>query len=614
MCGIAGYFSVDATPEDATILREMGDLLAHRGPDGEGYWSEGPVGLVHRRLAIIDLSAAAAQPMTSKCERYVISFNGEIYNFRELRKELECVGHQFQTQSDTEVLLAAWAHWETESLSRFNGMFAFSIYDRKKNEMHLCRDRYGVKPLYFFKKRGTVVFGSEVKAILKHHLVESNLNIPGLVEYFTFQNFFSAQTLFDGIHMLPQGSYLKIDSEGRTYTHQWWSYNFVEPDLHLSREEAREELDRLFTQAVKRQLVADVPVSSYLSGGIDSGAITTIASKEIRNLRTFTIGFDLRSTSDGESHMDEREHARLVSDMLETDYYDSVVSHEDIINCLPKLAWHIEEPRVGQSYPNFYAAKLAAEHNKVVLSGTGGDELFGGYPWRYYFSLDNDNFDEYIDKYYVYWQRLLPNSQIKRIFRPVYDQVKHVWTKDIFRAVFGDRVSRINSPQEYINHSLSFEAKTFLHGLLTVEDKLSMAHGVETRLPFLDNDLVDFAMQVPVDFKLGNLQFNTDKDTKSPLRSAKGKLLLREALAKYLPAEVANREKQGFSAPDASWFRHELRDSVKAILLNKNARLSQYMDREGIREILNDHSSAAKNNRLLIWSLISVEYFLQTFM
>jgi asparagine synthase (glutamine-hydrolysing) len=281
---------------------------------------------------------------------------------------------------------------------------------------------------------------------------------------------------------------------------------------------------------------------------------------------------------------------------------------------LPTLAWHLEEPRVGQSYPNYYAAQLASKFVKVVLGGAGGDELFAGYPWRYYRAVVNDDFEQYIDKYYQYWQRLIDNKDIHRVFGPVGDQVKDVWTRDIFRDVFKEHADQLSRPEDYINHSLYFEAKTFLHGLLVVEDKLSMAHGLESRVPFLDNDFVDFAMQVPVSMKLGNLgqvvrqnENEPGKEHKYYSKTHDGKLLLRQMMSRHIPGTVAGGVKQGFSAPDASWFKGESLDYVRSQLYDHRARIYDYMDPAVVRELVDEHLTGKQNRRLLIWSLLNVE-------
>jgi len=305
-----------------------------------------------------------------------------------------------------------------------------------------------------------------------------------------------------------------------------------------------------------------------------------------------------------------------------TEHYEMVLKAGDMERVLPRLAWHLEEPRVGQSYPNFYAAQLASKFVKVVLSGAAGDELFGGYPWRYYRAVVNDDFSHYIDKYYEFWQRLVPNAELKGVFGPIWRDVEHVCTRDIFAAVFKHHADRLYSPEDYINHSLYFEAKTFLHGLLVVEDKLSMAHGLESRVPFLDNDLVDFAMRCPVHLKLNNLanvvKLNeNDPGHKSQIyfdRTRDGKTILRDVMQRHIPGDIVNAVKQGFSAPDASWFKGDSIEFVKRKLFRNDARIYEFMDPDRVRGLIEEHLSGVKNRRLLIWSLLNTEAWLAQFL
>jgi asparagine synthase (glutamine-hydrolysing) len=601
----------------------MTDAIVHRGPDGEGHWCEEAFGLGHRRLAIIDLSPAGHQPMISTNNRYVISYNGEVYNFQELRIELEAIGYWFHSKTDSEVVLNAFAEWGVESLRKFNGMFAFAIWDRKKRVLTLARDRYGIKPLYYSVQNNTLIFGSEIKALMQHPEFRVELDKEALLEYFTFQNLFTDRSLHKGVKLLAAGHYLKVsfDSKQELKPIQYWDYNFQEPDQPLRQEEYIEELDRLMVQAVNRQIVSDVEVGSYLSGGMDSGTLTALAARQIPFLRSFTVGFDLSSASGLELAFDERAKAEQMSALFKTEHYEMVLKSGDMERCISDLAWHLEDPRVGQCYPNWYAAKLASKFGKVVLSGTGGDELFGGYPWRYYRAVVNNDFEDYVDKYYQFWSRLIPNSLIEKVFSKIKREVSNVWTRDIMRSVFKIHAEQLTTSEDYINHSLYFEAKTFLHGLFVVEDKLSMAHSLESRVPFMDNDLVDFAMRVPVAQKLGNLreviridENDLAKRQKYYQKTKDGKLLLRKAMERYVPKDVSSREKQGFSSPDASWFKGESIDYVKATLLNRNARIYDYMDPLAVHELINDHLSGTKNRRLLIWSLLYVEAWMKRFL
>ncbi|PWB39687.1 MAG: asparagine synthase (glutamine-hydrolyzing) [Rhodocyclales bacterium] len=622
MCGLAGVLDRSGEPVSPVILKRMTDAIAHRGPDGEGHYIDGSLGLGHRRLAIIDLSAAGHQPMATEDGRFVIAYNGEAYNFNELRVELEAVGHRFHSRTDSEVVLKALAQWGEKALNRFNGMFALALWDRQKKELLLARDRYGIKPLYYAQVGNKFIFGSEVKAILADPAYRTEMDREGLLEYLTFQNFFTDRTLFKDVRLLPQGSFLKVSMRGGVSAPmKYWDYLFEEPEHPAADEEYVEELDRLFRQAVNRQLVSDVDVGAYLSGGMDSGSVTAIAARQLPYIKSFTCGFDLNSASGVELGYDERATAEYMSYLFKTEHYEMVLKAGDMERVMSRLAWHIEEPRVGQSYPNFYAAQLASKFVKVVLSGAGGDELFAGYPWRYYRAVVNDDFEHYVDKYYGFWQRLIPNADIKRVFKPIWPSVEGVWTRNIFRDVFLQRAPSLTRPEDYINHSLYFEAKTFLHGLLVIEDKLSMAHSLETRVPFLDNDLVDFAMKIPTRLKLGNLteviKLNENepgsKTAKYFQKTHDGKLLLRKVMERHIPSVITDREKQGFSAPDASWFKGDSIDYVRRKLYQGHPRIYEFLDRAAVQSLINEHLEGKQNRRLLIWSLLNVEEWCRQF-
>jgi len=626
MCGIAGIFNLNGEPVSPVFLRKMTDAIVHRGPDGEGFYIDSFIGLGHRRLAIIDLSPAGHQPMATVSGQHVISYNGEVYNFQELRAELEALGHQFRSRSDTEVVLHAYEEWDEKCLLKFNGHFAFAIWDKTRQELFLARDRYGTKPLYYTFAGPHFIFASEQKAILTHPAVKREIDLEALLEYFTFQNLFTDRTLLKGIKLFPAGCYAYLPLAAALNDLRplrYWSWSFSEPDQPLTENEYIEELDRLFRQAVSRQLVSDVDVGAYLSGGMDSGSITAIAAKQLPYMKTFTCGFDLSTASGLELGFDEREKAEYMSYLFKTEHYEMVLKAGDMERILPRLAWHLEEPRVGQSYPNFYAAQLASKFVKVVLSGGGGDELFAGYPWRYYRAADpTDDFEQYVDKYYLYWQRLIDNRYIKEIFSPVWSEVKHVWTRDIFRDVFLKHDHRLQEPQDYINHSLTFEAKTFLEGLLLVEDKLSAAHGLEVRVPFLDNDIVDFAVRVPAERKLMNLMTSSRINENDPRpkqdvyfqEHRDGKIILRKVMEKYIPQDITSGAKQGFSAPDATWFKGESIDYVKKIIFDNKSMIYNYFDPRAVQERVNEHLEGKLNRRLFIWSLLNFEWWCKCFL
>jgi asparagine synthase (glutamine-hydrolysing) len=662
MCGIVGVLSLNKPSVDIHTIKPMADVVSHRGPDDAGYLCfhsgtkhassvsfyqnvtdntfknvekslpvfeseqvqhelrnhDYDLFMGHRRLSILDTSSAGHQPMSDLSKNIWIVYNGEVYNFKELREELEQLGHKFLSNTDTEVIIYSYVEWGIECVKRFNGMFAFTLYDNFKKKVFIARDRYGIKPLYHHTtKDDTIVFASEIKSILEYKEYNPEIDKEALVEYFTFQNIFTNKTLHKGIQLLEAGHYFEIDLQSKEISKtKYWDFDFSEPLKVKDEREYIEELDRLFKQAVIRQLVSDVPVGSYLSGGMDSGSITAIASNHFQEhgnyLKTFTIGFDLSSASGMELTFDERARAEYMSYKFKTEHYEMVLKSGDMERCMQEFAFHLEEPRVGQSYPNFYAAKLASKFVKVVLSGAGGDELFAGYPWRYYKATNNKNFDDYIDKYYGFWQRLIPNKIIQEVFAPISSETKGVCTRDIFASVF-KLPALSQSPEEYINHSLYFEAKTFLHGLLVVEDKLSMAHSLETRVPFLDNDLVDFAQKVPVNMKLSNLDQVVKMDENELGKTHKtsdGKILLRKAMSRYIPEDIYSAVKQGFSSPDNSWFKGESIEFVKSKLLRDNAKLYCYMDKESTQSLVNDHLGGKKNRRLFIWSLLNFDEWL----
>ncbi len=603
MCGIAGIYNLNREPAAPARVQAMTDKIAHRGPDGDGHYYDGPVGLGHRRLSIIDLSTLGNQPMTTRDGRYTIIYNGEMYNFQTLRRELESKGHVFTSNSDTEAVLYAYAEWGPSCVERFNGMFAIALWDKKEQRLFLARDRYGIKPIYYHQDANHFVFCSEIKGIIASGHYRPAMDKEGLVEYLTFQNFFTDRTLFKDIRMIPAGHYAFVEpGKGLSMT-RYWDFNFTSEST-LTADEAVEETDRLFRDAIRRQLVSDVPVNAYLSGGIDSGAISVLASSLMPHMRTFTVGFDLSSASGLELAYDERAKAEHISYLAKTEHYEMVLKAGDMERCIPDYVWHLEEPRVGQSYPNYYAAKLASKFGKVVLSGAGGDELFGGYPWRYFYSNEPIAFDKFIDAYYLKWQRLFPNTVLRQLLAPMWPDVQNVWTRDIFADVFKSIRKPTLQPEDCINFSLYLEAKTFLHGLLVVDDKLSMAHGLETRVPFLDNDLVDFAMKLPSHLKIANQQAKANEnDMGSKIIATKdGKIVLRNTLARYLDDEVVKNKKQGFSSPDASWFRGESLDYVKAELTE----CLPIFDQDIVDTILDKHMSGTENHRLAIWSLLYI--------
>ena len=612
MCGIAGVFNTSGEPVSEAIVRRMTDAITHRGPDGEGVWCDAGVGLGNRRLAIIDLSHAGDQPLTNEDGSVVVTYNGEIYNFRALRTELERAGHRFASGADTEVIVHAYEEWGDACLERLHGMFAFALWDADRRRLLVARDRFGVKPLYWWFADRTFVFGSEVKALLQHPNVGVDLCAEALDEYFTFQNVLSDLTLFQGIRLLQPGCALVVEPDGVPTPTRWWDWPFGEGTVTAA------ELREAFVDAVRAQLVSDVPVGSYLSGGMDSGSIVSVATRELPRMTTFTGGFDLSSASGLELGFDERREAEELANEFKTEHYEVVLHAGDMEWVLPSLVWHLEDLRVGQSYPNYYVARLASRFVKVVLSGAGGDELFGGYPWRYYRGGERD----FHSSYYGYWQRLTPEKDKSQLFsEDVRRELGDHSTFEIFRSVFDGWGPGYGTPEDRINAALYFELKTFLHGLLVVEDKLAMAHGLETRVPFLDEKLVELALRVPPSEKLRDLAHAQFVDENEPGKRllyeherADGKVILREAMAPLLPPGTAARKKTGFSAPDASWFRGESIQYVDRVLRDPKAAMFEFLSPRYVEHIRDEHVSGRVNHRLLIWSLLCFDWWCQIFL
>lgn len=624
MCGIVGIFNLNGDAVSRALLKSMSDKIAHRGPDGQGYFVKNNIGLAHKRLAILDTSNMGAQPMSSKNNKWTIVFNGCIYNFSELKQELKSKGHSFVSETDTEVICEGLDEYGVSFFERLNGMFAIAAWNEEDKELYLSRDRFGVKPLYYWFTRNTICFSSEIKAIIEHPDYEVEVDLNALNEYFTFQNLFSYNTLFKGITMLPPANTVNINRQSTCIEHHsWWDYDFTKTDESMSFEESVDETKRLFKQAVTRQMISDVPVGSYLSGGMDSGSIAAVASKHVDRLSTFTCGFDMSQATGREANFDERRDAELMANHFKTEQFEQVMNAGDIRWSLPKVVYHLEDLRVGMSYPNYYISRLASKFVKVCLQGTGGDELFGGYPWRYYKVFDSLTQQDFFDQYYEFWQRLVPDAEKEILFtKEVFDNIDVDEPRRVFERVFtfNDKL-KYNTPEAHINNSLYFEIKTFLPGLFLVGDKLSMAHGLEERFPFMDNDLVDFAMKIPVKHKLGNLEKeiskideNTEQKKKVYREFDDGKNVLRKAMADFIPDEIINRKKQGFSAPDESWYRGENANYVKELLLADDTISRKYINKEYIHKIVKEHIDENINHRLLIWSFMNFEWWCRIFL
>ncbi|MBM4310590.1 MAG: asparagine synthase (glutamine-hydrolyzing) [Deltaproteobacteria bacterium] len=599
MCAIAGLYSLSRSPVDPGHVQKMCDLMRHRGPDDHGLQHWGHAVLGHRRLSIIDLSPLGRNPMPNEDETIWITCNGEIYNYRELRDDLTNRGHIFRSRTDTEVIIHLYEEYGPDCVRMLNGMFAFGLLDlrrlsgRSGSRLVLARDRFGVKPLYYTILKGTLAFASEVKAFLAIPDFTPRADAQGLAEHFTFQNTFGARTLFKDVNLLQAGHMLVCD-DGTPALHQYWDLRFT-PVSGLSVQDWAIGLRERFEVAVQRQLMSDVPLGSYLSGGMDTGSISAIAARTIPRMHTFTCGFDLPAgASELEQFFDEREESHHLARLLRTNHHELTISSADMFPALPRVVWHLDEPRVGISYQVYYTAQMIRQHVAVVLSGVGGDELFAGYPWRYepVLGMCGKSFDA---AYYAQWIRFLTDSEKRSFFSPSLNrELGDFSTFESFSKVLA--YADCDDP---LHRALYFDFKTFLNGLLLVDDKLSMAHSVEARVPFLDNDLVDYVCRIPADMKL------------QPGRS---KLVLREAMRGLLPDETIDRRKQGFTPPDHTWYKQpDTLAYINEMLLGRRSLERDYFEPGYVRKIIDDHATNRKNNRFLIWSLMCFEWWNRLF-
>lgn len=658
MCGIAGIVSLESRPIEPAAIRHMCNAIAHRGPDDAGYaffhpgrtpagkgayWShysdeefrhdnehlpvfggdywkrdlddhDFMVAIGHRRLSILDLSSYGHQPMCSADRRYWITHNGEIYNFPQLKSHLEARGYIFQTRTDTEVILYLWEEYGLDSLDMLDGMFAFAIYDRVENNLTLARDRFGVKPLYYAQAGDRFGYASEIKSLFAGGIVEAELYPPSLVEYCTFQNVFSRNTIWKDVQLLQPGEFVTLTpGSGQPPRVGRFHRTAFDPG-NLSQQEAVGLVSSSFGKAVHRQLISDVPVGAFLSGGMDSGSIVAVAGSVIDRLYTFTAGFDLTNVNGLEQGYDERALAEQLSYLLQTEHYAVVLHAGDMPAAMERLTWHMDDPRVGMCHQNWYVAKLASRFVKVCLAGTGGDELFAGYPWRYRNAFLAQDVTEFDDALFRSWHRLLTPEELPRLFASELQSEMGI-ARASFDAILDDAPKpegKGSKIEQLIARNLYFEFRTFLHGLLVTEDHISMAHGLETRVPFLDNDLAALAWKLPPSIKLRLDSLESMKESKY-IDSTEGKYILRQAMEEFLPREYLHQKKQGFSPPDENWYRGPSMEYIKSILLDRQTRERPWFDQGFVESKLQEHFEGRHNHRLLIWSLLSVEWIQRHF-
>ncbi|HVG98190.1 MAG TPA: asparagine synthase (glutamine-hydrolyzing) [Chloroflexota bacterium] len=595
MCGIAGTFRpdpADGGPDEATA-RTMAGLIAHRGPDAEGFLLDGPVALASRRLAIIDLSAAGRQPLFNEDGSVGIVYNGELYNFQDLRRDLVSRGHRFRSATDTEVIVHAYEEFGADCVRQFNGMFAFAVWDRRRSTLFLARDRFGVKPLYYARVDGVLAVASEIKAFFALPGFRVDVDPEALVEYFTFQNILSDRTLFRGVRLLPPGATLTVRPDGTTAIERYWQFQFA-PGADRGEAYYVSGVRERFEEAVRRQLMSDVPVGSYLSGGMDSGAICAVASRQIPHLHTFTGGFNTAGVAGDEALSDERAAAESMAVAMGTEHYQMLVQPGDMPRVMPDLIWHLEDLRVGSSYHNYYVARLASRFVKVVLAGAGGDELFGGYPWRYRHAAPATGRADFERRYAAFWSILLPDAARTAFFGGTLAAVARGFsaTEAVSDVMAG---AAAESP---LDLALTFEARSYLQGLFVVEDRLSMAHSLESRVPFLDNDLVDFACAIPAHHKVGD---------------GSSKRVLRAAMRGLIPDHILTARKQGFAPPEDAWYRGPALPYLRQVILSPRAQERGYFRPEALESVFAEHVAGARNHKKLLWSLLCFEWWNRVF-
>lgn len=595
MCGLTGY--IGSSSKGNHFLEQAIDSLAHRGPDGSSTFRGRGFAFGHNRLALIDATDGGIQPKI--IDGHVLTFNGEIYNWKEIRRSLISVGINQKTNSDSETLLLSLVHFGLDrTLETIRGVFSFAYFNPELDSVILVRDQFGSRPLYLYENdesERVIYFASEIKAFLKLGLSIDNV---ALHEYLTFQNFIGRRTLFNEVRMLLPGTVTYIPRETlRMKTTEWFLpiFDRGEDDFEL------EILGEKFKEAVRRNMESDFPLGAYLSSGTDSNLVVSTAKLLGQSLPTFTIGFsDFGDTGGGDEIVSAKDSAGYQGLSNST----LLISPTNMEDSFDNLIWAIEEPRMGQSYPNFFAAKLASSQCKGVLTGTGGDELFGGYPWRY-FKSEKGQLLPYVksfDEYCGFWHRLLSPAELASIWG--ISEMNHLeFVKAQILAKIPDSDSGAESMA--LPEILRFEFSTFLPGLLCIEDKISMQFGIESRIPFLDQDLMHYAMQIPSKnlFRLsGNPNLFSTNVGKRPLRN----------LLKQLNPKVGELPKRGFSGPDLHWFNSKSNSWVKERIGNPNSSLWNYLPFEFFERRINGKISNNKD-RLLIWSLLSLESSIRQF-
>ncbi len=561
MCGfVLAYAQTGDRLPDQSLLGRMDNAIRHRGPDAHGQQRSGRAAMGHRRLAIIDINGGQ-QPMCTPDGQVWIVFNGEIYNFHSVLDELAAAGHPLSTCSDTEVLLHAYLVWGEKCLDRLNGMFAFAVYDGRSQSVFAARDRFGEKPLYLLEHRGTLYLASELKALVEAGLVDKRLDPVALYNYFANSYVMGPRTIFRSVRRLQPGCWLKAEGAS-VHEQRYWAPPEPTEDL-VDEKLIIEQVLAVLRDSVRLRLVSDVPVGFFLSGGVDSSAVVALASEASgQRLETFSIGFD-------EARYDERAHARYVANRFGTRHHEFLLQPGSI-EIIEQIAWHADEPFADSSaLPTWYLSKLTREHVKVALSGDGGDEMFAGY-------------DSFVAKQQVVFRR----DHLAGISPYLAPHATAANDRALFAAMF----DHAHTP--LAGMTLWQQTVSLVDDMLVKVDRMSMAHGLEVRAPFLDHRLAEL---------MNRVTFNTK------LSRGRQKYLLRKAMERYFPAEFLWRRKQGFSVPLSYWFKDSLGDYIRQKLLAPGAMVGQVFKREALERIIGEHSRLARDRSFALWTLLMFE-------
>ena len=622
MCGICGILSIQCSKIDAKFLQRMNDQIIHRGPDDEGYFIEGNIGLGSRRLSIIDL-AEGKQPIFNEDRSIVLIFNGEIYNYFELRQELIRSGHQLYTNSDTEVIVHLYEEHDVDCLHKLNGMFAFALWDRKKKRLFLARDRLGIKPLYYYLDAEKILFASEIKAILADKSIKREIDTKGLINYFTFGHSVAPDTIYQGIKKLLPAHYLLCE-DGRVLIKQYWDVPLATPQEDRGEAYYQAKILELLSQSVKRRMIADVSLGALLSGGLDSSAIVALMSRISNHpVQTFSVGFEF-----GKMY-NELDDARIVARHCSTDHHELLLKDCDLIKVLHKLVYHYDEPFGDPAaFPTYLISEFARQYVKVALTGEGGDEIFGGYRRYsaerfapYYQILPTflrDNFIQKLVGCLPRFRRLKKALSTLSIADPPvrYGNWLAVFTDEMKRWLFDSQLdvvlegldafaiykyyySRADSVP-LINKIMYVDQKIWLPDTyLEKTDKASMAASLEARVPFLDYELVEFAASIPSKYKIK--KFET-------------KYILKRAMKGILPESTLRKPKHGFAVPTDTWFRGRLKDFVWDVLFDARTQSRGYFNFNYIEELYRKHERGKEVYDKQLWLLLMFELWHRRFM